>query len=1020
MKTLVTLITFALLGLAARSAEVGVRIRFGLTDDGNTKWDGTVAVSPGKVVSLTGWRFQQDDKVVSANEWKATTRPLTVRRSNQQKKGAAAPAKGKKKAAAAAGGIMADNGVILHLVDVTEASVVTVKTAKGNFDFKLSDIPYGKVIEKLDGAVDIERTAATQSLTSQRTDDDYPAIAVAADGTTYVAYTRYTPGLDRDERARSWEKEPASFDFLATPPGGDQVWLRAVKDGKAGEPVAITAGKGDVYKTAVAIDGGGVVWVFWSENKAWQTKGAAPDFEIWARSFKGGKLSEPVNVSKNEANDVSPVAATDSNGRMWVAWQAVRGKAFSIVARTQTIGGWSDEMRVSTQQGNCWTPAIAASKDGRVAIAWDTYDKGDYDIWVREYDLKAKAKSAQPVANTPMYEARPALAFDGANRLWASWESSGPTWGKDWGAYERETGIGLYRDRQIGLAVLDGGKWLEPDKSHTAALPGARARRGPANLPVRKAGGAEERKAGEEADTTPASAYNNLGRIVADRDGRIWLLARSRQGNFQSPLGTVWLNNACYFDGAKWVGPILLPHSDNLLYNLPAVAAHPQGGIVVAHSSDHRQSRHIIRRAGGGNASLDSDNDPFDNDIFLSRLEMASGAVNASLKPAKQQPLANAKPSADTLKERKEVEAARDYRFTYNSTRLQIIRGEFHRHTEISGDGGNDGPLEDMWRYGMDVAAMDWLGCGDHDNGGGREYTWWLTQKTTDAFRIAGAFEPPFTYERSVRYPEGHRNVVFSYRGVRTLPRLPISDRNVHAPAPDTQMLFKYLRHFDGVCAGHTAATSMGTDWRDWDPKVEPMVEIYQGARQNYERPGAPRSPTADDAIGGWEPLGFINLAFKKGCRMSFQSSSDHGSTHISYALVLAEDNSREALLKAMKARHTYAATDNIIAEYTCKANGRTYMMGDEFTVSAAPKLNVKFTGTAPFAKITLVKDDVEVQMWTPGKSEVDITWVDPSPKAGVTSYYYFRGEQEKQGTESNGELVWASPMWIKFDPQAK
>ena len=151
----------------------------------------------------------------------------------------------------------------------------------------------------------------------------------------------------------------------------------------------------------------------------------------------------------------------------------------------------------------------------------------------------------------------------------------------------------------------------------------------------------------------------------------------------------------------------------------------------------------------------------------------------------------------------------------------------------ISGDGGNDGPLEDMWRYGIDAASMDWLGNGDHDNGNGREYTWWLTQKTTDAFYLPKAFTPMFSYERSVSYPEGHRNVVFAQRGVRTLPRLPISDARVHEPAPDTNMLYKYLKKFDGVCASHTSVGSMGTDWRDNDPVVEPLVEIYQGDRNH-------------------------------------------------------------------------------------------------------------------------------------------------------------------------------------------
>ena len=59
---------------------------------------------------------------------------------------------------------------------------------------------------------------------------------------------------------------------------------------------------------------------------------------------------------------------------------------------------------------------------------------------------------------------------------------------------------------------------------------------------------------------------------------------------------------------------------------------------------------------------------------------------------------------------------------------------------------------------------------------------------------------------------------------------------------PDTKMLYKYLRHFSGVCASHTSATGMGTDWRDYGGKVEPVVEIYQGDRNSYERPGGPRA----------------------------------------------------------------------------------------------------------------------------------------------------------------------------------
>jgi hypothetical protein len=300
---------------------------------------------------------------------------------------------------------------------------------------------------------------------------------------------------------------------------------------------------------------------------------------------------------------------------------------------------------------------------------------------------------------------------------------------------------------------------------------------------------------------------------------------------------------------------------------------------------------------------------------------------------------------------------------------------------------------------------MDWLSCADHDNGAGREYTWWLTQKTTDAFRLPGRFDSPFAYERSVSYPEGHRNVLFAQRGVRTLPRLPKTEAEPVVHAPDTQMLYKYLRQFNGICASHSSTTTMGTDWRDNDPAVEPMVEIYQGCRQSYERPGAPRTPTEQDAIGGWKPKGFINLALLKGYKFSFQSSSDHTSTHISYAMVYTEGRSRQELLKAMRARHTYAATDNIIADWRCGE----HMQGDEFKTSKAPAFRLKLMGTAPFNKVTIVKDDAEAKVFEPKKADVDLAWTDPNPTAGKTSYYYVRGEQ------TDGELVWASPIWVTY-----
>jgi hypothetical protein len=336
---------------------------------------------------------------------------------------------------------------------------------------------------------------------------------------------------------------------------------------------------------------------------------------------------------------------------------------------------------------------------------------------------------------------------------------------------------------------------------------------------------------------------------------------------------------------------------------------------------------------------------------------------------------------------------------------LKIVRGEFHRHSEISMDGGSDGTIIDQFRYAIDAGALDWVGCCDHDNGMGREYTWWITQKLTDIYYNPGAFVPMFNYERSVQYPEGHRNVIFAQRGIRTLPRLPKTAANSKGHAPDTLMLYRYLKQYNGIVASHTSGTlSMGTDWRDNDPLFEPVVEIYQGDRQNYEMPRAPRSNSAGDSIGGFAPKGWVSLALEKGYKLSFEASSDHVSTHMSFSNILAKDYSRESVLEGFKARHVYGATDNIIADFRCG----NHMMGDAFTVTAAPELKVRLQGTATFTKVYVIKNNKYVYTLDPGKPAVEFTWRDNEPGRG-NSYYYVRGEQE------DGNIVWVSPMWITY-----
>src|SRR5262249_35459350 len=218
-----------------------------------------------------------------------------------------------------------------------------------------------------------------------------------------------------------------------------------------------------------------------------------------------------------------------------------------------------------------------------------------------------------------------------------------------------------------------------------------------------------------------------------------------------------------------------------------------------------------------------------------------------------------------------------------------------------------------------------------------------------------------------------------------------------------------YLRHFNGIVASHTSGTNMGTDWRDNDPLTEPVVEIYQGDRQNYEMPDAPRSNNANDSIGGWRAQKLVWLALAERYKLAFEASSDHISTHMSYCNLLVTAPTREALLEAFQKRHVYGATDDILADVRAETRGESYMMGDAFDTTTAPTIKVKLVGTAPFARVHIIRNNRYVYTVEPKKETVEFTWRDEKPEAGKTCYYYVRGEQQ------DGEIVWVSPMWITY-----
>jgi hypothetical protein len=986
------------------------RILLGVTDREPTVWDGSITVSTGSIASIHGWRFVAGDSTDSASTWKCSTRA-----------GGAANAN--------AAGPMLANGVIVTAAARDLGTRFNVKTPQGDFSFLAGEVAWGDEKAFLDGRVVVDRVPAMARLTDSTDEQDFPAI-VNADDTVYLSYVEFVHSDRSLEGAGVLPEEPRNFDSLARPAGGDQVFLMSYSKSKRmwSPPIAVSAPKQDVMRTAVAVDGQKRVWVFWSANQN-------GNFDIYARSMTNGSWSREVRITNDEGTDVNPVAAADSHGRVWVAWQGFRNNNLEVLATVQNGDGFSPENIVSFSRNSDWDPAIAAAPNGEVAVAWDTYDKGDYDVYFRHLRLDNGIKMDAPVAvaASPYFEARASIAYDRQNRLWVAYEASDSKWGKDFGAYET-SGVALYQDHTAKVKCFQGSQPLVAAGSLESAIPGPingqalRRRNGrrvrvqpPADTTLPNPTLASNRQPNQNP-VPPAMPMNSFPRVAADPEGAVYLTFRTPMPG-RGPLGTTWEQNVAYLDGSEWKGTITVPNTDYLLDVRAAITAIGPGDLMMVSVTDHRYATGAAAGGGGGPAAkkktlaqkqaqkkmkaagkkAQAQQIGLNADLYAAEFHFGSPAAAQTTAGAAEKP---ASPSGETLAEREQIRTMRDYRVSLGADKLQIMRGEFHRHTEISADGGRDGPLIDAYRYLIDSADMDWGGCCDHLNGGGREYTWWLIQKLTDAYHLGSRYVPMFAYERSIVYPEGHRNVVFPRRGIRPLGRLPLTDPQAHnTHAPDTLMLYRYLKQFGGIVASHTSGTDMGTDWRDNDPQVEPVVEIYQGDRQNYEMPGAPRTNSAQDSIGGWEPLGFVSLALQKGYRLGFQASSDHISTHMSYCNLWVTSPTREGIMEAFHKRRVYGSTDNILAD----VRSAGHFMGEEFSVTQPPAISVKLWGTANFAKVHIIKDGQYVYSIQPGKKNVDFTWQDASAVKGKTSYYYVRGEQ------ADGELVWVSPMWINY-----
>ena len=835
------------------------------------------------------------------------------------------------------------NGVFVS-VKAAPGARVRVETNHGAFAFGLDELRAAGRLTFLEGDAAAVWTPAVRALTrGEATQHDFPA-ATYVDGDLYVAWTAY--------------HNEANVLYLARRAEGKWVIER------------VTPQWGDYYGTAVVGDAQGRVHVLYGDARGerWRLvdRTFAPD---------SGRWLGPRYVAPGGDRQMFPQAVQDAEGRPWVVWQEFAETNLEVAAASFDGEGWSAPLRISESAANDWAPSIAAAPDGSVWFAWDGFDAGNYDVFVRTF-RRGKLEAPVQVTRAPTRDAFATIAVDSKSRVWVAWAEAGPRWGKDWGVLG-ETGTQLRAGSRIRLARLAEGRWEEPREPLEAAVPAWMSDRHEYPRVVIGANDVPYVFFRKQIHRQPILEHGLTLKIGEDE--------RVLQPWYDTIRGMSSLHVIGY-DGARWMGERELPLSTGGAFVQMAPARGKEATAVVW-PSDGRSYRDPHFRT---------------SQLRWAELPLAGKLSRDEAMQAFASPDSGADPEIEA--EQRDLARVRASRWQ-DAEPLKLFRGDLHRHTDLSADSEVDGDILYAYRYALDPGALDFLAVTDH-SGAERfhyyKYQWWRTRQIASMFNRPGRFVSFFGYERTVTFPGGHRNVISTRRDLQPIL---ISDEEFTGLESWAERLYPALLAGGDIAIAHTTAGGGGTDWRDGDPRAEPVVEIFQGLRGSYEEEGTPAK-----GRGANRPAGFVWNAWAKGRRMGVIANSDHTSTHQSYACVYAPRLTREDIHGAIKKRLTFAATDNIVVKFEVEgADGARKKMGEEAVAAAQPRFAILVEGTDAIARLELIRSGRVVHTVSPGRTSASLDYLDNAAPDGE-SYYHVRVQQ------ADGQLAWSSPIWVRPD----
>lgn len=154
--------------------------------------------------------------------------------------------------------------------------------------------------------------------------------------------------------------------------------------------------------------------------------------EIYFSTNQSGEWSRPIQITNDNADNVSPSIDTTPDGTKYIFWTALDVSGPQIRYATSSGSGWSDPKTIPSLPSASTGAFGAVDKAGKIWVVFTGNDDGDDDIYFTRLIGKEWTKISLVHADNDVPDINPILEVTADKTLRVFWESY-----KDGGKYIR-------------------------------------------------------------------------------------------------------------------------------------------------------------------------------------------------------------------------------------------------------------------------------------------------------------------------------------------------------------------------------------------------------------------------------------------------------------------------------------------------------------------------------------------------------------------------------------------------------